>query len=229
MTGRIAIYFAPEAREPLWRFGSELLGYDAATGAQTGFPRPMPWGHDTWRDWTADPRAYGFHATLKPPFRLCEGIGWSEIERLATSLAARQAVVAVPRLVVRLIGSFAALVPAERSAELDELAAASVQEFESVRAALTETERARRLRSPLSDRQIELLARYGYPYVLDQFRFHMTLTGALPPDRAEEVRAWIERRYEALKPGLTVNALSVFIQDRPSSSFRIVRRYPLTA
>ena len=36
-------------------------------------------------------------------------------------------------------------------------------------------------KSGLTDRQEALLTQWGYPYVMEEFRFHITLTGALDP------------------------------------------------
>ena len=70
---RYAIYFAPHSGSLLARFGASLLGYDPATGAEVDAP-DHPAFHDPLSlGWTAAPRRYGFHATLKAPFHLAEG------------------------------------------------------------------------------------------------------------------------------------------------------------
>ena len=40
----------------------------------------------------------------------------------------------------------------------------------------------RRRKAGLSAAQEKMLLRWGYPYVLDEFRFHLTLTGRLQPE-----------------------------------------------
>ena len=69
MTGfpRYAMYFAAGADSALSRFGAGLLGYDAHTGDEVPFPDVALRVAPDWHDITADPRKYGFHATLKAP------------------------------------------------------------------------------------------------------------------------------------------------------------------
>ena len=80
---------------------------------------------------------------------------------------------------------------------------------------------ARRLRSPLSPQQRELLVRYGYPYVHEEFRFHMTLTGRVP--RPVEVTAALEPEFLARVPQtMEFDRLAIFKQAAPEERFRIL-------
>ena len=79
---------------------------------------------------------------------------------------------------MELIGGFVAIVPATPSPGLDELAADCVTGFERFRLPMTAQERSRRLAAGLSQHQTANLERWGYPYVFEEFRFHMTLTDA---------------------------------------------------
>lgn len=223
---RVAVYLTPPLDGPLWRWASRVIGYDAATGEDLSPDGAVP-DEPEWSSWTEEPRLYGFHATLKAPFRLAEGRTLDDVERCAAQLAGRLSSFVVPRLDAVLVGRFVALVPGDPSPALEDLAAACMREFEPLRAPLTETERARRLKAPLTPRQVELLDRHGYPYVLDQFRFHMTLTGRLPPDRAETVRARLAALYGRVEPGLPVDAICLFVQPAPGERFRIHRRIAL--
>jgi hypothetical protein len=60
---RYAIYFTPDPRSALWRFGSGVIGYDA--DAATDVPLQVPEGFDLagWAAHTEEPRRYGLHAT----------------------------------------------------------------------------------------------------------------------------------------------------------------------
>ncbi len=225
MGPRYAIYYGPAPTSDLWRFGSGLIGYDAATGSDTEAADPLPFPE--WRALTEEPRRYGFHATLKAPFSLRSGLAERDLVAAATGLAARQVAVTMPRLTVQGLGTFVALGFAERSAAVDALAAASVHAFEPLRAALSAEDRARRLRSPLSSQQAKYLDRFGYPYVLDEFRFHMTLTGPLPPELRPQVRDVLAERWAAIEEELTLDALSVVRQQTRSERFRVIARYPL--
>lgn len=227
MTPRYAIYFAPASSEPLWRFGSEHLGYDAASGAEPACPAGLPVAEAEWRSLTAAPRRYGFHATLKAPFHLRPGAGEAELVDAARAVARGRAAIRVPALRVATVGSFAALVLGGAEAEVGALADACVRDLEPFREPLSASDRARRLAAPLTERQLRHLDRWGYPYVFEEYRFHMTLTGPLPAELREPVRAALAERHAALPPGLGVDALTIFRQDDRDGRFRILRRVPL--
>lgn len=174
---------------------------------------------------TVDPRRYGFHATLKAPFRLADGASAEGlVERVAEFAAARPAVT-IPAVRARAIGAFRALVPTGDTAEIDALAADVVRAFEPYRAPLTPAEIARRRPERLSERQRELLERYGYPHVLDQFRFHMTLTDSLgePGDVDERIAA----RFAAFDGAdIPLTSLAVFVEPEPGAPFAVHSVHP---
>lgn len=225
---RYAIYHVPPAEAALYRFGAALLAYDAFTARDLDHPPQSVAAFPDWHDLTADPRKYGFHATLKAPFLLKDG------ETEAGLCNAFNEFVAVPREipaivpVVRAIGSFIAVVPDEPVAPLAKLADDSVRAFETFRAPLTEHDRQRRLKSPLTARQIELLDRWGYPYVFEEFRFHMTLTGSLPVEKRD--RALPSLQSEFAKLGLAAHAIdhvALFRQDSSNARFVVIRHATL--
>ena len=225
MTARYAIYAAPAPDTPLWRFGSSMIGYDTATGEAVPFPQELP---PDWSALTEEPRRYGFHATLKAPFHLAESRNEAELVEAASVFAKQRVVFDVPRLAVKLIGGFVALVPAEPAPLLDILGADCVRAFDPYRAPITEADRARRLAANLSERQTLHLERWGYPHVFEDFRFHLTLTGRLPEARREPVRAMLEQAYAAIEPGFIADAIAVFRQDSRETRFRIIARLPFS-
>ena len=176
---RYAIYFAPDPASPLWGFGSAVIGYDAATGADPQQLVPPGYAAEEWLGLTAEPRRYGFHATMKAPFRLPADIDEDALVAALREFVRTEAPFTVT-LQMSVLGDFVALTPAGEAPAIAALERRVVEGFERFRAPLTEDELARRLRSPLSARQRDLLARYGYPYVHEEFRFHMTLTGRVP-------------------------------------------------
>ena len=173
-TERYAIYFAPGQREHLWHLGSEWLGRDAWSGE--GFPPLEVEGVSPERfvRLTASARRYGFHATLKPPMKLQPGVRYDDLLEFANEWAVLQRPELIALAVDQLNG-FIALRPAdELSARyVDELAAQCVMDFDRFRKAPSAGELARRRAAGLSSRQEELLGQWGYPYVLDQYRFHL--------------------------------------------------------
>lgn len=224
---RYAVYFAPPPACPLGRFAAEWLGRDPFT--DTVLPRGSWPGLDPARHEaiTASPRRYGFHATLKAPFAPAEGVTRGDLHGAVEALAARHAPFELP-LRLGVLSGFLALVPARPSAALAALAAACVRELDPLRAPLGESELARRRRSPLTPAEDAHLLRWGYPYVLDRFRFHMTLTERLQEPELGQVRALLEERLVPLcEAPLRFDALTVFEEPGPGAPFAVTGRYAL--
>ena len=225
---RYAIYYAPVQASDLNRFGAALLGYDAFGGEDLPFPAEITRASPDWHILTGDPRKYGFHATLKAPFSLAPGRTEAELLAACAAFAATPRAVPVINPVVGSISGFIAVIPADPPAELIRLAADCVSEFDPFRAPLTEADRARRNPSRLTSAQRAHLDRWGYPYVMEEFRFHMTLTGRLDASRLETVLAMLRNSFATLGLGtLAIDRLALFRQDSADSRFRIVRQYVL--
>ncbi|HSV35158.1 MAG TPA: DUF1045 domain-containing protein [Ramlibacter sp.] len=200
MSGRYAIYFAPAADSPWRRFGARWLGRDEITGEPLPLPQPLPygWTAEALRALTIEPRRYGWHATLKAPFRLREGAGPDELLAAMRTLARRLRPIPLQMLVPVYMDGFVALVPAGRTPSVDAVAALCVTELEPLRAPLTQEELARRNPQRQDERGRELLQRYGYPHVLERFRFHMTLTGPISAADAGRLIAPLARELAHL-------------------------------
>ncbi|HVZ53416.1 MAG TPA: DUF1045 domain-containing protein [Pseudolabrys sp.] len=219
---RYAIYFVPGAHTALYRFGASVLGYDCYRGNDIA---PID-GVDaaSWPDVVREPRVYGFHATLKAPFRLAPGYSEADVADALAAFGAEQAQVPVGELEVRALKSFIAIVPRIPCAALDKLAQACVRDFDRFRAPMSESERTRRLASNLTARQIERLDRWGYPYVFEDFRFHMTLTGSLaPPERERILQLFCDKFARcAGARSLTIDRI-VIARQMPGAPFQVMR------
>lgn len=230
MTGlpRYAIYFAAGADHALSRFGAELLGYDAYTGDEVSFPQDALDIAPDWRDITADPRKYGYHGTLKAPMALAPGRTEAEFKAACATFAEKARPMPVIRPVVDTISGFIAVIPAEPVDALQQLAADCVRDFDAFRTALTSGERARRKPEKLGERQREYLDRWGYPYVMEQFRFHMTLTGRLNAERRGPILEMLRGRFAALDlETLPIDRIALFRQGDAASRFRIIGEWAL--
>lgn len=228
MNGRYAIYFAPLAGSDLARVGDRWLGRDAETAQALPQPELDGLDADRLRALTEAPRHYGFHGTLKPPFHLANGCDVDDLCRAMAGFAARQAPFEIAALQLRAIADFLALVPADPAPALSALADACVTEFDAYRAAPDAAELAKRHAAGLTPRQAELLARWGYPYVLDEFRFHLTLTGPIA-DPAERTRvAGLLQPLVAplLAQPMPVHELCLFHQPDRATPFRLIQRIP---
>lgn len=228
MTERYAIYYAPAEDDPLWGRAAEWLGRDPSDGSS--FATPVAGiERDRLVALTVSARRYGFHATMKPPMPLGDGKTAEALAEALGAFAATQAPVEIGPLRVASLDGFLALIPDDQPPALTDLAGRVVEHFDEYRAPLDEFERTRRLAGgPLSDRQIELLERFGYPYVLDQFRFHMTLTDRL----AEADHADLERAAEswfASDVGTVrrLDRLALFHESEPGAPFARVAEFVL--
>lgn len=204
MTERFAIYYAP-ARDSALRERSE------AWLAQEEL-QPL----------TMSARRYGFHATIKAPMALADGQDRAGLEMALANFARQHAPVSMGPVGAHVIGGgFLALTPIEQPQRITDFAALVVAAFEPFRAPLEPAERERRLRSPLTARQIELVDLYGYPYVLEQFELHMTLTDRLPQERQAplqaEAAAWFK---EILREPVVLDRLVLFHEAEPGAAFR---------
>ena len=226
---RYAIYYAAAEGSDLERFGAQLLGYDARSGEDLPVADGVLQSVPDWGELTRDPRKYGFHATLKAPLILAPGLTEAGLLAACKTFAATPRPIPVIRPVVDSISGFIAVVPAEGPAELERLAADCVREFDRFRAPLTAEDRARRNPSALTPRQCEHLDRWGYPYVMEDFRFHMTLTGRLEARRREPILAMLRGRFETLGlVRLAIDQIAVFRQRDAESRFRILDQFVLT-
>lgn len=227
-SARYAIYYAPPPESAWWRFGNAWLGRDSATGESLTPPEAPGVTPEEQREATASPRRYGFHATLKPPFRLAESERESALLELARQFARRQRPFALPPLRVARLERFLAAVPAEPCPPLHALAEACVRTFDAFRAPPSAEELERRRRAGLTERQEALLQAWGYPYVLEEFIPHLTLTGPVADD---ELRGRLEAALEALTAPLAgerlpVDSLCVFHQPGPEAPFVLLERAP---
>jgi putative phosphonate metabolism protein len=220
---RYAIYFVPAADSALYRFGAAVLGYDCYTGMDVDFPDALPMGEAAWSDLTAEPRRYGFHATLKAPFHLAKEAGESElVEELQKFCRSIETAPSFEPMVATLQG-FIAVIPTAASPAIDRLAAACVTTFDRFRAPLSAHDRDRRTVG-LSERQVGNLDRWGYPYVFDDFRLHLTLTGRLSADRQAAVLSFLRNRFAVTygpRP-LPIDRVALLRQDRPDARFVVI-------
>ncbi|MFN6250748.1 MAG: DUF1045 domain-containing protein [Acetobacteraceae bacterium] len=220
---RIALYYAPEPHDPLHERASAWLGRDAFSGAELS--QPAIAGIDI-AEVTAEARGYGFHATLKPPFRV-QGDTQAALQA-AQDFAARTAAFALPPLQITDLDGFLALREAEPCPPLQVLADGAVTALDPHRAPATESEIARRKPDKLSPRQREFLAFWGYPYVFAEWRFHMTLTRRLTPaEKAIILPTVTDALGDAPAISRTVTDICIFAQAAPGAPFIILERLKL--
>jgi len=228
---RYAIYFVPAADSRLYRYGSSVLGYDCYTGTAVDFPQEFGAGAVNWSELTAAPRPYGFHATLKAPFYLSPSSTERQLVNALQNFAGLGHAIHRFTPTVRLLDGFFAVVPIEAETALDTFAATCTTIFDAYRAPMSPRERARRIASGLNQSQIQNLDRWGYPYVLSEFRFHMTLTGQVPPNRRRALGASLLGGLDRMRVerSVAIDRLALLKQESAAASFRIVSESSLGA
>jgi putative phosphonate metabolism protein len=225
MNSRYAIYFAPGEGSNLWRFGTSWLGRDPASGAAPARPPVSGLAPEFVAAATESPRHYGFHATLKPPFALAEGTYAAHLVHALDAFAAQQQPFAVRGLELTRFGSFLAFGMMPPDARMAALAEGCVRGFDRFRAPPDAAELAKRRHAGLNARQEELLLKWGYPYVFDEFRFHMSLTGRLDGDQLDRVEEALRPHVAPFRAApLPVDSVCLFWQKDRTAPFSLIRR-----
>lgn len=220
MVHRVAIYYTPPAEDPLVLAAAHWLGRDAF-----GSTVDPQYDHRAAVD---APRRYGFHATIKAPFRLAPGTSLEAIDEALARFSAAAVPVAVGPLKVARMGSFLAIVEATPSPALQLFAARVVEYFDRHRAPLSRNELADRRAVGLSAAEDDNLVAWGYPYTHDSFRFHMTLTGSLPEADLAAIEPELCHRFMDLaRRTTTIDGLALFVEPTPGADFHVHARYPL--
>lgn len=219
---RHAIYFTPEITTQLHMLGSSWLGRDAH--ANSSLPHP----DSRLSDYTRDAARYGFHGTLKPPFAMKDSVPDAMLKTAVHNISLQHERFSAGELDLQLIDGFLALVPAQTSAELNLLAADCVERLDDFRTPPSEPELQKRRAAGLTQQQEELLQRWGYPYVLEEFRFHMTLTSRLTAAEAEWILPIAQSHFAAvLNEPLLIDALTIMVEPHNGADFIGQERFSL--
>lgn len=227
MPERFAIYFAPEATDTLWERASTWLGRDAANGdhfdgSVAGIDR------DRLLNLTQSANHYGFHGTLKAPMVLAAETDVDGLKAALADFSARHRPITLGRLKLAMLGGFLALIPEQQDEALLDFAAHVVEDFDPFRAPMTVKDRAARVAKGLSPRQEELLDAYGYPYVFEEFQFHMTLTDRMAEADRGGVTAAAQTWFgPLLERELVLDRLSLFHQSERDRPFTRIADFPL--
>ena len=226
MTGtpRYAIYSMPAMTSALWRFGCRVIGYDPAV------PDARPQPFEPLRNALAagafsETARYGFHATLKAPFELAPKTTEVQLLAAAAAFAARQPPLPLGHLKIAPLERFIALIPEVVPAALEPFAVDCVCDFDSFRAPLSAADRDRRLIVPMTTTQLIYLDAWGYPYVFEEFRFHMTLAGPLPWDQLALLTETLRVLYAPIDAPVTIDGIAVFKQPARTARVELLRRF----
>lgn len=224
---RYALYYLPPEGNDWTATATAWLGWDITAGRLALHPDipdlPLP-----VEIITRTPRKYGLHATIKPPFFLADGCDATALTSACQSLCDRLGPVVLDGLDIARLGRFLALRPRGDETALNNLAAACVAELDAFRAPASESELAKRRANRLTPAQDALLLRWGYPYVMDQFRFHITLSGRLAPDHVAAVQARLSSHLGTSLPEPFHISELALVGEAEDGHFHLIHRYTLS-
>lgn len=225
---RYAIYYTPANDSPLWQQGCRWLGREATTGVLLPQPRIAQIDPDRLAELTRIPRHYGFHATVVPPFHLQDGTSETQLVVALADFTARQHAFLLPTFEIAQMDGFFCLKLNRFCAPMHMLAALCLREFDRFRAPLSASEMARRKAGQLNGQQKRNLELWGYPYVFNQYRFHLTLTARLAETKEKErIRQALGETFDPyLQEPFTCDALCLFIEPEPGEPLRCTHRFP---
>ena len=226
---RYAIYHTPPPDSPLAAFGAGVIGYDCFE--RRDVPHRSIEGIDpaVLALSTVEPRRYGFHATLMAPFQLADGTDEDGLANAFSAFASSHVPIAVGLLRITAMNRFVVLSAVEPHPAIESLADACLAAFDPYRAPLSERIAPAASRPGSAPRQAELLERWGYPYVLDEFRFHMTLAGPIPDEARAAFKASLSRAFNGLsRDHLELGAISLMRQDDRAGRFYVLERMRLS-
>ncbi|MCF6233999.1 MAG: DUF1045 domain-containing protein [Rhodobacteraceae bacterium] len=223
---RYALFYLPPAQAGWARFATGWLGWDCLTGGPARHPH-LPDLAVPVAEITQSPRKYGLHGTIKPPFRLAKGATFDDLEAACADLCRSLPAIDAGLLRLTRLGRFLALCP-DQSPKLSELAGRCVRELDRFRALPTPEEMDRRRAAHLTPRQEGNLKKWGYPHVMDDFRFHITLTGRLAKPVLSTVEMVLETTFAPLlSEDFRLNDLAL-VGEKPSGKFQLIRRFELS-
>lgn len=225
---RYAIYFTPSSTDALLKVANNWLGRNAFTGEPVRRPPLNGLKLEELDRITASARRYGFHATIKAPFYLAPEYSQEDLLRTLMHFASSMAPVVLPRLKITNLGGFYALMLKEPVAALQQLANDTVVALDKFRAPLSEQDLARRKPETLSPSQLRNLQQWGYPYIFDDFRFHMTLTDRIEDKDRPKIATILDDFFApVLTDRVEINNLALFVEPEPGAPFEVHSLHPL--
>ncbi|AJC80541.1 hypothetical protein IE4803_CH03371 [Rhizobium etli bv. phaseoli str. IE4803] len=225
---RYAICFTPPASDPLSLVAANWLGRNVFSGDMLEPPAVRGLGIHEIAFHTAVPRRYGFHGVLKAPFHLSGDMSESQLLRDLMRFAGTFAPFQISRLEIVRLGSFYSLMPSAPCERIQYLASAIVQEFDRYRAPLSEADIERSDPDGLSAAQFANLHRWGNPYVMDEFRFHMPVTGSINAIDMPRIEAALRTIFEpVLKEPVMVSNVALMIEEGTGGPFRVHSLHPM--
>jgi alpha-D-ribose 1-methylphosphonate 5-triphosphate synthase subunit PhnG len=218
---RYAVYYVPDQDSDLYRLGSSLLGYSLREGKE--LPMAALPGAGAPGEYSKKASVYGFHSTVIAPFRTQRGK-----EGIASAIAlalSKHAPFRLAPLRLRLLNGFPAL-----------CAEGPMDGFQALEKSLLEAlyplflppdPESLGRRGELNPKQLGYFWKWGYPFVLDEHRFHMTLGD---PNSSDGYIGALKNYFPASSTdALVFGKVTLCAQESPGSRFISLGDFPLGA
>ncbi|ASY63917.1 protein RcsF [Sinorhizobium sojae CCBAU 05684] len=177
---------------------------------------------------TAVPRRFGFHATIMAPFHLAPETDEVQLLKALMHFTTVEAPLTVERMELARIGQCWGLAPQVHCHSVHLLAARVVQAFDRFRAPLSEEEVERTDPDRLTAPQFANLHRWGDPFVMDEYRFNLKLTGPLNAAAERRLETPLRGLFEPrLAEPLVVDSLALFVEQDAGAPLRVHSQHPL--
>ena len=224
---RFAIYFVPPESNDLTRFTASWFGWDVYKGIKVDYPVLHNLNYDI-KEITNTPSKYGFHGTLKAPFSLVPNKTIDDLKLSLSMLSRSIKKFLIPSICLREISGFIAIVPTVQNQSINFLARKCLEGLDCFRDAEPPEILNKRRSAGLSSSEERHLLKWGYPYVLDDFRFHLTMTGKLTPKVSKNVFSVLSSELQAaLNAPLPINKICLFGESNINGQFEVIDEFSL--
>lgn len=210
-TDRYIISFAPKSTSMFWKLGALWFGYDASRNAYTKntLVPGMPKEHHDAAVTTA--RRSGFNIILTGPFQLTAGMPEELLKTTISLYCQSLSTLQTGPLSIIETAHKLSISAQEISPQVQKLADDIVLEFNAFRLPANPLPEDSPIRAALTPGQLKNLIEWGQPYIFEELKFQIPLTGRLPEKMSGPLKSFLEGRFiECLKTGFEIDNLSLF-------------------
>ena len=225
---RYFIAFAPSPKSPLWEVGSGWLAFNAATSSIPDKTYTLGLPPQIHLQTILPARKTGFNAILVAPFSLRVGISEKKLCEDIATFSQTHAAFNTCQMKVKANGNKIDIEPETLDKNIQDLSNFSVRQFNHFRETQPEMSINPKLKTVLSERQLDNLIKWGHPYYFEDYQFKIPLTGSVPAKMVELLEQNLQKLFtKHLSEGFFVDSLTLFKQENMNKPARMIRRFPL--
>ena len=202
---RYAIYYAPPKESSLEEFGRYWFGWDPLNAKLINNKQRINYlnrfGIKNLKNIDKNvliAKKYGFHGTLIPPFKLNKNYSTNTLFKKTEDIAKKFKKFKFYKFKLKRINNFYAFVQNKKNSNINKISNRLVKELFKFRSPLTKKEIDKRNPSKLSKLQLNILHKWGYPYLMSEFKFHMTLASEVTGNKLYSELKKIEKKKEII-------------------------------